>query len=34
MRCAPERREQIEGLFVVASAAIVFGPVIWLLSRW
>ncbi len=34
MRRAPDRREQIAGLFVVLGAAIVFGPVIWLLSRW
>jgi hypothetical protein len=31
---APDRRERIAGLFVVLGAAIVFGPVIWLLDRW
>jgi hypothetical protein len=34
MRRAPDRREQIAGLFVVFGAAIVFGPVIWFVGRW
>ena len=34
MRRAPDRRERIAGLFVVLGAALVFGPVVWLLERW
>jgi hypothetical protein len=34
MRRTPDRQQQLAGLFVVLGAAIVFGPVIWLLERW
>jgi hypothetical protein len=30
----PDRREQLAGLFVVLGAAVVFGPAVWLLTRW
>jgi hypothetical protein len=29
-----ERQEQFAGIFVVLGAALVFGPLIWLLERW
>jgi hypothetical protein len=34
MSRVPNRQEQFAGLFVVLGAAVVFGPVIWLLERW
>jgi hypothetical protein len=34
MRRTPDRQQRLAGLFVVLGAAIVFGPVIWLLERW
>jgi hypothetical protein len=34
VRRAPTRQERLAGLFVVLGAAVVFGPVVWLLERW
>jgi hypothetical protein len=34
MRRAPDRQDRITALFVVLSAALVFGPLVWLLGRW
>jgi hypothetical protein len=34
MRGVPDRQERLAGLFVALGAAVVFGPVIWLLERW
>lgn len=34
MRGASNRRERLAGLFVVLGAAVVFGPVVWLVERW
>ena len=34
MRRVPNRQERLAGLFVVLGAAVIFGPVIWLLERW
>jgi hypothetical protein len=30
----PDRQERLAALFVVLGAAVVFGPVVWLLERW
>jgi hypothetical protein len=29
-----DRQKQLAGLFVVLGAAVVFGPLLWLLERW
>jgi len=30
----PDRQERLAALLVVLGAAVVFGPVVWLLERW
>lgn len=34
MRRLPDRQERLAALLVVLGAAVVFGPVVWLLERW
>ena len=34
MRRVPDRQERLAALFMVLGAAVVFGPVLWLLERW
>jgi hypothetical protein len=34
MRRVRDRQERLAALFVVLGAAVVFGPVVWLLERW
>jgi hypothetical protein len=34
MRGVPNSQERLAALLVVLGAAVVFGPVIWLLERW
>ena len=34
MRRLPDSQERLAALLVVLGAAVVFGPVVWLLERW